>query len=69
MNPDQVAEAVPVEALSAWIAANVSSASGPVGVSHLSGGSSNLTVNVSATCASTPSTAWSSTTAVSTGSR
>jgi aminoglycoside phosphotransferase (APT) family kinase protein len=46
MNPEQVAEAVPVEALSTWITANVSSASGPVVVSHLSGGSSNLTFRV-----------------------
>ena len=46
MNPEQVAEAVPVEALSAWITANVPSASGPVAVSHLSGGSSNLTFRV-----------------------
>ena len=38
MNPEQVAEAVPVEALSAWITANVPAASGPVTVSHLSGG-------------------------------
>jgi len=46
MNPEQVAEAVPVESLSAWITANVAEASGPVTVSHLSGGSSNLTFRV-----------------------
>ena len=46
MNPDQVAEAVPVERLSAWVAANVEGASGPLTVSHLSGGSSNLTFRV-----------------------
>jgi len=46
MNPDQVAEAVPVEALQAWVDANVESASGPLVVDHLSGGSSNLTFRV-----------------------
>jgi aminoglycoside phosphotransferase (APT) family kinase protein len=46
MNSEQVAEAVPVEALSAWIATHIPSASGPVTVSHLSGGSSNLTFRV-----------------------
>ena len=46
MNPEQVAEAVPVEALQAWVDANVEGASGPLVVSHLSGGSSNLTFRV-----------------------
>lgn len=46
MSPDQVAEAVPVEALAAWVGANVEGASGPLTVSHLSGGSSNLTFRV-----------------------
>jgi aminoglycoside phosphotransferase (APT) family kinase protein len=46
MNPDQVTEAVPVEALAAWVGANVEGASGPLTVSHLSGGSSNLTFRV-----------------------
>jgi len=46
MNPEQVAEAVPTEALAAWVAANVEGASGPLSVSHLSGGSSNLTFRV-----------------------
>jgi aminoglycoside phosphotransferase (APT) family kinase protein len=46
MNPEQVAEAVPVEALQAWVDTNVEGASGPLVVSHLSGGSSNLTFRV-----------------------
>ena len=46
MNPEQVAEAVPTEALAAWVATNVDGASGPITVSHLSGGSSNLTFRV-----------------------
>ncbi len=46
MNPEQVAEAVPVEALQGWVDANVEGASGPLVVSHLSGGSSNLTFRV-----------------------
>ena len=46
MNPEQVAEAVPVEALSGWVAAHVEEASGPIVVTHLSGGSSNLTFRV-----------------------
>lgn len=46
MNPEQVAEAVPFESLSQWIIANVPTASGPITVSHLSGGSSNLTFRV-----------------------
>lgn len=46
MNPEQVAAAVPVAALEAWIGANVAGASGPIVVSHLSGGSSNLTFRV-----------------------
>jgi len=46
MNPEQVAEAIPVEALQAWVDANVEGASGPLVVSHLSGGSSNLTFRV-----------------------
>ena len=46
MNPEQVAEAVPVEALAAWVGANVEGASGPLTVTHLSGGSSNLTFRV-----------------------
>ena len=46
MEPDRVAEAVPLGPLAAWIADNVASASGPVNVTHLSGGSSNLTFRV-----------------------
>ncbi|CAM8647720.1 MAG: phosphotransferase family protein [Actinobacteria bacterium] len=46
MNSQQVAEAVPVASLSQWIRSNVSTASGPITVSHLSGGSSNLTFRV-----------------------
>ena len=46
MDAAQVAGAVPVEALSAWVAANVPEASGAIEVSHLSGGSSNLTFRV-----------------------
>lgn len=45
-SPFPVEEAVPVAALSAWVAANVSSASGSLRVEHLSGGSSNLTFRV-----------------------
>ena len=41
-----IAQAVPVEALAAWVSANVASASGPLVVDHLSGGSSNLTFRV-----------------------
>lgn len=46
MTPEQVAEAVPVGALSTWIAATIDGAVGPVQVTHLSGGSSNLTFRV-----------------------
>ena len=46
MNSDQVTEAVPVASLSEWIRSNVSNSSGPITVSHLSGGSSNLTFRV-----------------------
>ena len=46
MNPEQVAEAVPTDALSQWITANVASARGSIDVTHLSGGSSNLTFRV-----------------------
>jgi aminoglycoside phosphotransferase (APT) family kinase protein len=46
MNPEKVAEAVPVEQLAAWVTANVEGASGPLTVTHLSGGSSNLTFRV-----------------------
>jgi len=46
MNPNQVAEAVPVEALHTWISANVPESHGTLRVSHLSGGSSNLTFRV-----------------------
>lgn len=46
MKPEQVAEAVPTIALQTWITANVASAQGPVTVSHLSGGSSNLTFRI-----------------------
>jgi aminoglycoside phosphotransferase (APT) family kinase protein len=46
MNPEQVAEAVPAEALQAWVDTNVEGSSGPLVVSHLSGGSSNLTFRV-----------------------
>lgn len=46
MNSDQVAEAVPLDALSAWVTANVPGSQGPIKVSHLSGGSSNLTFRV-----------------------
>lgn len=46
MNPEQVAEAVPVDALSAWVTANIPESRGPLTVSHLSGGSSNLTFRV-----------------------
>lgn len=41
-----VAEAVPVDRLAAWVTANVPTASGPLVVDHLSGGSSNLTFRV-----------------------
>jgi aminoglycoside phosphotransferase (APT) family kinase protein len=46
LNPEQVAEAVPIGALSNWISANVAAAQGTIVVSHLSGGSSNLTFRV-----------------------
>jgi aminoglycoside phosphotransferase (APT) family kinase protein len=46
MNPEQVTEAVPVVSLAEWIRNNVSNASGPIKVSHLSGGSSNLTFRI-----------------------
>lgn len=46
MNPNQVAEAVPVEAIHTWISANVPESHGTLRVSHLSGGSSNLTFRV-----------------------
>jgi aminoglycoside phosphotransferase (APT) family kinase protein len=46
MNPDEVAEAVPVEALTTWVRANVPEGHGPLTVTHLSGGSSNLTFRV-----------------------
>lgn len=46
MNPDQMAEAVPVDALHTWISANVPESQGILRVSHLSGGSSNLTFRV-----------------------
>jgi aminoglycoside phosphotransferase (APT) family kinase protein len=46
LNPEQVAAAVPIDALSNWISANVSDAQGPIAISHLSGGSSNLTFRV-----------------------
>ncbi len=46
MKPEQIAEAVPVEALGAWVAANVPGASGRLTVTHLSGGASNLTFRV-----------------------
>ena len=46
MNDEQVADAVPVESLSNWITSNVPHAEGPITVSHLSGGSSNLTFRV-----------------------
>lgn len=43
---DLVAEAVPVDRLAAWVAADVPGASGPLRIDHLSGGSSNLTFRV-----------------------
>ena len=46
MNPEQVAEAVPAGPLGTWITAHVAGASGPILVTHLSGGSSNLTFRV-----------------------
>ena len=46
MNPDSIEEAVPADALQQWIDANVPGARGPVTISHLSGGSSNLTFRV-----------------------
>lgn len=46
MNPEHVADAVPVEALQGWVTAKIPSARGPITVSHLSGGSSNLTFRV-----------------------
>ncbi len=46
MNPDQVDEAVPVDALHSWVSANIPESRGPIAVSHLSGGSSNLTFRV-----------------------
>ncbi|MFN8027312.1 MAG: phosphotransferase family protein [Acidimicrobiia bacterium] len=45
-NPVDVEEAVPSGPLGAWIAANVASAQGPVQVTQLAGGSSNLTFRV-----------------------
>jgi len=46
VTPEQVAEAVPVGALATWITNNIPDAHGPVTVTHLSGGSSNLTFRV-----------------------
>ena len=46
MTPEQVDQAVPAEALTEWIIAHVPDAHGAVSVSHLSGGSSNLTFRV-----------------------
>lgn len=46
MDPASVAAAVPVAPLAAWIAETVPGARGPVTVTHLSGGSSNLTFRV-----------------------
>jgi aminoglycoside phosphotransferase (APT) family kinase protein len=46
MNADEVAVAVPVEALTAWVRANVPETAGALTVTHLSGGSSNLTFRV-----------------------
>lgn len=46
MSTVDVEAAVPLGALTSWVAANVPGASGPLEVSHLSGGSSNLTFRV-----------------------
>ena len=46
MNSEEVARAVPAAALSDWIAANIPDTRGAVTISHLSGGSSNLTFRV-----------------------
>jgi len=46
MNQEQVHEAAPTGALQSWINSNVGSATGPILVSHLPGGSSNLTFRV-----------------------
>ena len=46
MNTEQVAQAVPVAGLQAWVESNVAGAIGTLVVSHLSGGSSNLTFRV-----------------------
>ena len=46
MSSVDVEAAVPAEALAAWVAAAVPQAQGPLTVSHLSGGSSNLTFRV-----------------------
>lgn len=46
MDAEQVESAVPAAALGTWVRDNVAGASGEVEVSHLSGGSSNLTFRV-----------------------
>ena len=46
MNPEQIADAVPLEPFQRWLDSSVPSASGRVSVTHLSGGSSNLTFRV-----------------------
>ena len=46
MDPAQVTEAVPVEDLDAWLRQTVPAHEGPLTVTHLSGGSSNLTFRV-----------------------
>ena len=46
MTPEEVEAAVPAAALGAWVRDHVPGASGTVSVSHLSGGSSNLTFRV-----------------------
>lgn len=44
--PYPVHDAVPIDALTAWVHEHVPSTSGPLSVDHLSGGSSNLTFRV-----------------------
>ncbi len=46
MNPAQIAEAVPLEPFQRWLDSSVSVAAGRASVTHLSGGSSNLTFRV-----------------------
>ena len=46
MNPEQIAEAVPLGPFQRWLDAAVPGAVGQVSVTHLSGGSSNLTFRI-----------------------